>query len=360
VTHATRTFARAEAVRVRVPFRKQVRTAAGAWTHRESWIVRIVDRTGRTGLGEAPLDFGASEAAGAELGLQVRQAIENLVRGQALPDGAHPSLAAAIDAAVVGLARGSFGSGVAAGSVAVNATIGYQGVAETVAAAEAAMAAGFGTLKLKAGPELDTAELVERVAAVRAAAKAAGRPMLRLRLDVNGAWDVDMARERIAAVAPFDIEFVEQPVAAGDPHFLAGVREGSPVPVGADESVADVQSARELLAARAADVLVVKLARVGGPTAAREIAGLAGARGVPIVVSTLFETGVGIAAALHVAAALGAGPFAHGLATADLLESDLLSEPLAVVAGRMLVPMAISLDEAAVDRYAVERIGSGT
>jgi L-alanine-DL-glutamate epimerase-like enolase superfamily enzyme len=243
--------------------------------------------------------------------------------------------------------------------VAVNATIGFLEVSDTTAAARASVAAGFGTLKLKAGPERDTAALVERVAAVR---EAVG-PEVRLRLDINGAWDVATARERIAAVALYRLEYVEQPVAAGDPSGLAAAHEGSPVPIAADEAVGSVAAARQLLAARAADVLVVKPVRVGGPAAAREIAELAARAGVPVVISTLFETAVGIAAALAIAAGLPAvggatTPLAHGLATADLLESDLLARAPLVVDGRMIAPegpgLGIALDEVALRRYAVQ------
>jgi o-succinylbenzoate synthase len=349
VTGLLGAFARAEAVRVRVPFVTPIRTGAGEWTHRESWIVLLFDEAGRVGLGEAALGIGAGESAGAELGRQVREAIERLGRGQALPDGAEPSLAGALDAAVLGLRRDPFAGGAAA-SVALNATVGYLSVDETVTEALAAVAAGFGTLKMKVGPEGDTAELVERVAAVREAVGAT----IQLRLDVNGAWDIDVARERIAAVAAYDIEYVEQPVAPGDPNSLAGVRSGSPVRIGADESVSSVEAARELLALRAADVLVIKPVRVGGPTAARQIAALAAAEGVPVVLSTLFETGVGIATALAVAA--GCVPMAHGLATAHLLESDLLLSPLEIKGGRMALPARLELDEEAVGRFAVERV----
>lgn len=355
----------AEAVRVRVPFRRPIRTAAGEWTHRESWIVRLFDGLGSSGVGEATLDFGAGERAGAELARLARDAVENLRQGGHLPandelDAAGvPGLAlnCAIDSALFDLRHG-FGRRGFARSVAVNATIGYLGLPEAEAAVQGAIAGGFGTIKMKVGPERDTGELVERVAAVRAA----GGPGVRLRLDVNGAWDPATARERLAAVAPYGIEFVEQPVAAGDPAVLAGVRKGSPVPIGADEAVASVAAARELLAARAADVLVVKPARVGGPARAWEIAAAAAAEGVTMVISTLFETGVGLAAALAVAAGLpavagAARDYAHGLATADLLESDLLAHPLRAVDGRMDVPVGIALDEAALGRYAVEWLG---
>ena len=132
------------------------------------------------------------------------------------------------------------------------------------------------------------------------------------------------------------------------------------------------ETARALLAADAVDVLVVKPARVGGPAAVAEIAELAAERGVPVVISTLFETGVGIAAALAMAADLPeivpdgwASPPDHGLATAGLLDHDLLEESLIVVGGRMHAPsrpgsggLGIVLDVRALDRFRVESVGS--
>jgi L-alanine-DL-glutamate epimerase-like enolase superfamily enzyme len=346
----------AEAVRVRVPFRRPIRTAAGIWTHRESWIVRVWDAAGAVGLGEAALDYDAATGVAAELAGLVGRTIEGIRGGGRLPSAAELEAAGVAGRALrcaLDSARMERG---APHPVAVNATIGYLDLRELEAAARRAVAAGFGTIKMKVGPERGTAELVERVAGLRAATG----PDVRLRLDANGAWDVATARERIAAVAPFGIEYVEQPVAAGDPRDLAVVRAAGPVPIAADESVSSVAAARELLALRAAAVLVVKPARVGGPVAAREIAALAAAEGVAVVISTLFETGVGLAAALAVAAGLpvvGSTSLAHGLATADLLESDLLTSPLPVVGGRMAVPVEISLDEDAVGRYAAETVG---
>ena len=102
-----------------------------------------------------------------------------------------------------------------------------------------------------------------------------------------------------------------------------------------------------------------------------EIAALAAERGVPVVVSTLFETGVGIAAALAMAAGsrmavVGRGALDHGLATAGLLEHDLLREELVVEDGRMWLPdrpgpggLGIELDDDAVGRYRGRDRGGG-
>jgi L-alanine-DL-glutamate epimerase-like enolase superfamily enzyme len=114
------------------------------------------------------------------------------------------------------------------------------------------------------------------------------------------------------------------------------------------------------MAADAADVLVVKPARVGGPGEARAIAAAAAGRGLGVTISNLLETGVGLVAALRVAASLPDPDrgYAHGLATAGVLMSDLLATPLEVHDGRIAVPGGpLILDEDALERWSVERAG---
>jgi L-alanine-DL-glutamate epimerase-like enolase superfamily enzyme len=101
---------------------------------------------------------------------------------------------------------------------------------------------------------------------------------------------------------------------------------------------------------------VVKPARVGGLRQAHAIIERATTASVPVTVSTLFETGVGLAGALHLAAT-APGRQAHGLATAELLESDLLRTSLPITDGRMSVPagpgLGVDLDPVALERYRV-------
>ncbi len=113
-----------------------------------------------------------------------------------------------------------------------------------------------------------------------------------------------------------------------------------------------------MLSAEAADVLVVKPARVGGPAVVREIAARAASVGVPVVLSTFLETGIGTGAAVRAAAGLPrVGPErAHGLATAAFLVHDLLRVPTPVLDGRMALRENALLDEEALRRYTVERM----
>jgi L-alanine-DL-glutamate epimerase-like enolase superfamily enzyme len=373
------------AVRVRVPFRRPFATATGMWLHREAWILFVVGPGGRIGAGEAVLEPDATEVEETLLARLIREAADRARAGE-VPDVEELELLgtpgrafrAALDAARFDLlptgGRGAAGVGEAAGpsgpggagampGVLVNGTIGFGGPAAGAEAALQAIEAGFTTLKLKAGAERETLDLVARVRAIRTAVG----PDVRLRLDVNGAWDLPTAEDRLHAVARFAIEYVEQPLPADDSAGAAELRRRVDVPIAADEAAASLVAVRRLLAEGAADVLVVKPARVGGLVAVAEIAAAA-AHDVPVVISTLFETGIGIAAALtaaaqlrHVPGARFPAPLAHGLATAGLLEHDLLEEPLVVEAGRMHAPggdgagrLGITVSRRAVARFAAE------
>ena len=366
-------LARAEAFRVRVPFRRPFVTARGPLTHRTSWIVRLRDEAGVEGFGEAALHPAASAVEEAELDRLVRAALTALAAGGLVDAGdlgpsSNPRRAqrAGIDAALAELEAARRAGGDVAGdvaendvagasrSIAVQATIDSGPPAAAARDAVRAVAAGFSTLKLKVGSEPDARRFVDQVRAVRGAVG----PAIRLRLDVNGVWDRAMARERLEAIADLDIEYVEQPLPSRDLAGHAALRQACPVPVALDESIASGRAARAVLDAGAADVLVLKPARVGGPRAVAAIAADAAAAGVPVVLSTFFETGIGIAAALRAAADLPASSpeRAHGLATAAILEHDLLTASIPVAAGRMTVPHRLFVDDEALRHYALETV----
>ena len=208
-------------------------------------------------------------------------------------------------------------------------------------AAEAA-AAGMTTVKVKVGGAL--ADDADRVAAVRGALGPGGR----IRLDANGAWDLDTAVLALKRLAAFDLELVEQPVAGLDE--LARLRRLIDVPLAADESVRNLDDARRLAALEAADAVVVKVQPLGGVRAALQIVEAAA---VPAIVSSLYETSVGLAAGVALAAALPELPYACGLGTAALLAGDVVADPLIPVAG-MLPVRRPEPDPALLARWGVE------
>ncbi|MDQ0120382.1 O-succinylbenzoate synthase [Pseudarthrobacter defluvii] len=231
-------------------------------------------------------------------------------------------------------------------SVPVNATV------PAVAAHRVAdVLARFGrvdAVKVKVaeqGQSLD--DDVARLDAVRAAL-----PDAAVRVDANGGWDVPGAVEALTRLAPVGLEYAEQPVPSIE--GLAEVRTrlrdaGAPVLIAADESVRKETDPLRVARAGAADLIVVKVAPLGGVRRALDIVAQAG---LPAVVSSALDTSVGIRAGLALAAALPDLPYACGLGTVSLFESDITLDPLVADDG------AIRLRDVAADAGLLERFAA--
>jgi o-succinylbenzoate synthase len=217
-------------------------------------------------------------------------------------------------------------------SVPVNATVGDADAETTAARAVEAADAGFDCVKVKVGAR-PVAEDAARLEAVRDAVG----PGVELRADANASWARDEARRAFERFADADVAFVEQPLAPDDLRGHADLRGGS-VGVALDESLAHVPLA-DVLAADAADALVLKPMVLGGVAAARDVALRARDAGVTPVVTTTIDGVVARTAAVHLAASLPDVP-ACGLATAGFLADDLADDPAPVSEGRIAVPQA--------------------
>ena len=184
-----------------------------------------------------------------------------------------------------------------------------------------------------------------RVEAVRAALGPGGR----VRVDANGAWEVDAAVRAVRALdrAAGGLEYVEQPCATIEE--LAAVRRRVDTPVAADESIRRADDPLRVAVAGAADVAVLKVAPLGGVRRALRVAEAAG---LPCVVSSALETSVGLAAGLALAGALPALDLACGLGTAALLAADVVTEPALALDGLLPVPRTPPVpDPALVDAH---------
>ncbi len=230
--------------------------------------------------------------------------------------------------------------------VRVNATV--PAVAAGEVASVLARFPGCRTAKVKvAEPGGRLADDVARVAAVRDVLGPAGR----IRVDANALWNLDEAERAIHALAPYDLEYVEQPCAAVEE--LAEVRrrvKHMGIPIAADESVRKATDPLAVARAGAADVLIVKAQPLGGIRSALEIIGLAG---LPVVVSSAIDTSVGLSMGAMLAASVCRLDYDCGLGTAALLAADVTREPLTPSAGAIPV-RRVEADEAALAEHAAE------
>jgi o-succinylbenzoate synthase len=328
-----------------------MRTALGEFRHREIVLFELRDPQGLRGWGEAapwpgfgtetPADSLASlqEFAGRLRGSDVEP--EELGRAWVVPDGS-PAARAAMEGAMLDLAArqdgralrdrlaasiGAVAAGPALSRVPVSALLVGDSPELVAASAARACAAGFRAAKLKLG----TGPLALDLARLRVAREVVG-PDFVLRGDANGAWSADEALTALAGCAEFALEYVEQPVAAGDLPGLRQLRGHTPVRVAADEAATTGAVAMQLIDQELVDVVVLKPALLGGSLRALEIAARARAAGIDVVFTHAFESAVGARHALQCAAAWGDDTRAHGLVTDGLFERD-VAEPVAADAG---------------------------
>lgn len=207
--------------------------------------------------------------------------------------------------------------------VEVNATV--PAVAPDRVASVLAGFDGCRTVKVKVaerGQSVD--DDVARVAEVRALVG----PSVHLRVDANAAWTVDQARDALTRLSTYDLQYAEQPcaeVAELAELRLRLARDGVDVPIAADESVRRAEDPIRVAREGAADLVVVKVAPLGGVAAALDIVAECG---LPAVVSSAIDTSVGIAAGVALAGALPDLDHACGLGTVGLLGADVAARPL--------------------------------
>ncbi|WP_427015470.1 o-succinylbenzoate synthase [Pseudarthrobacter sp. P1] len=199
------------------------------------------------------------------------------------------------------------------------------------------------TVKIKVAERGQSlADDVARVAAVREALPGAA-----LRVDANGGWTVPEAVAALAALAPFGLEYAEQPVPTIE--GLAQVRAaGTGVLIAADESVRKATDPLAVARAGAADLIIVKAAPLGGVRKALEIVAEAG---LPAVVSSALDSSVGIRAGVALAAALPELPYACGLGTVALMSADVALEPMVAHDGGITV-RTVAADPGLLARHA--------
>ena len=154
---------------------------------------------------------------------------------------------------------------------------------------------GYNGCMIKVG----TADWKNDVAKTIAVREAVGEGFA-LIADANQGWDINTAIKYCQAVADCGLLFFEQPLQSWDVEGMAEVRRNINIPLSADEGVATIQDARNLIAAKAVDIFSIKVSKNGGIAPAKEICKYAAANGIKVFFNSMIEEGITEAASLHI------------------------------------------------------------
>jgi muconate cycloisomerase len=220
--------------------------------------------------------------------------------------------------------------------------------------AEEHLARGVTCVKVKTG--LDPESDIARVRAVREVTP----KHIPVTTDSNCGWTLQQAKYCLRELADVKLLLAEQPIPAGDPAALAELRNFTPTPIMADESVFTLQDAWLLTTHRAADILSVYPGKHGGIAGTAEIVAVAKAAGLRCTIGSNLELGIGTAAMLHVAAAFPEvdcdrfpadtiGPIYH--------DGEIIARPLDLGPPYAKIPdgpgLGVELDELALAKFRV-------
>jgi o-succinylbenzoate synthase len=302
---------------LRVPLKTPFKTALRTVDKIEDIVVMVTTDTGHTGYGEAPATAVITGDTHGSIVEAIRhyiwprvvgQDVANLNRLTQLIQGAmekNSSAKAAVEIAVYDLWGQLYDAplyrllGGGDPLITTDITISVDYIDKMVADSLSAVERGFESLKIKVGKDIGVD--IERVKAVHAAVE--GRALLRL--DANQGWTAKQAVYALQTLedAGVRLELVEQPVKAQDLNGMKYVTERVHTPIMADESVFGPTEVVELIRMRAADIINIKLMKTGGISNAIRIADIAAMYGVECMIGCMLETGISVAAAVHVAVA---------------------------------------------------------
>lgn len=307
-----------EICKLDIPLKEPFKISLGEVTAANNIIIKIHTDTGLTGVGECssiPYIAGETQESQFEVAKGFAAmwkskdpfALEDRLREMNKALAGNYTLKSAFDMALYDLLAKQAGlplyqllGGSNTQEIYTDMTVSLNTPEKMAAKAVAYKEGGFSILKVKLGTTLE-----EDIARIKAIREATGSEVA-IRIDANQGWNPVTAIKILKALEPFHIEHCEEPVPHWNNRGLARVRENSPIPIMADESVFDHRDAFRLASMGACDSFNVKLAKSGGIHTALKIIAVAEACGMRCQVGCMHETRYALTALAHLASARSA------------------------------------------------------
>lgn len=229
-------------------------------------------------------------------------------------------------------------------SVELSWVVGMQDLDSSIEEARKNIELGYKVIKLKVGnsPETDY-NLVKRI-----------RDQLgcgvKIRLDANQGYDYKTAYEVFSKLEEFNLESIEQPVRRWDIEGMKFLKSRLKTPIMADESVSSLHDVNIIIKERAADIVNIKVGKVGGLYRSKQIANALEAAGMTATAGSNLEVGIGSAASVHFVASSKIVDLPNDLLLGGPLhEYDIIKDSLKVEKGEVLCPdlpgLGVEVDE---------------
>ena len=348
-------------------FRFPSKFALGTRTHSFNVLVKIISDEGIIGVGEAcPVPIFSSET-----GKSIVEAIENYLKPVLIgKDFRHiASLNNIMDEALCGnnfakaavdmalydlvgkylnvpvhiLLGGKFRD-----KIEVNSSVVIGSPKEMAQKCKEIVDKGFKYIKLYTGRD----SLRDDIARLEAIREKIGYKT-QIYLEINQQWSVSNALKSIHELQRFNILFVEQPVSKWDLRGLKEVKDRSPIPVAADESVSSVQSVFQIASGRYVDIVNLCVQKTGGIYRTHQAISLLEAADIQCFMGSLLELGIATAAAVHLACSIKNLRLPCYLVGPERYLQDITKSPLHISDGYIEVPtgpgLGVSLDDDIVD-----------
>jgi muconate cycloisomerase len=360
-----------ESIITRPPIRHPARLGVGALTHVDAVIVKIETDAGIIGVGEC-----SPWAVFAENAFAIKATIDHFL-GPAVVglsafhvekillamDGAHYGVPfaktgvemAVLDALGKALQRpvSDLLGGCVRDRISLSYSVSNQDLKADLDESRWLLDQGFKVLKIKTGVLSDREDL-SRVEALR---RLVGDDF-DLRIDFNQGGHRERVTRLCRHMEAFRPTFIEQPCKGFDLDAMTALCAALDTPVMADESVLSWEQGFQVAKRQAADIVSVKIAKMGGLTRSKKVAAVLESAGIPGYAGAMWESGIGIAASLHFACSTPSIKYGSDFYTANyLMTDDLIKAPLKVEDGDIFVPdgpgLGIEVDWDAVERFKI-------